>query len=209
VECRREIVLYAYPLLAALRSEEGKAGRFAYSATAPQSIWRDAASIHEPAKEELARKDAVRRLSELATVTRRFSRPLPFLLFMAVPMLAMLASLVVFRVLLTSVVTTLFVSSLVVFTFMMFTFVMLACSGLGCAVRIPVIFGIALILVVASILFMSALPIGCLDVLFVCRRAFLGCWPCIVAAGTVEAGAVVNIRPVIDHCPINISIVDG
>jgi hypothetical protein len=138
---------------------------------------------------------------------------------MAVPVLAMLASLVVFRVLLTSVVTTLFVSSLVVlafmmFTFMMFTFMMLAfmmlaCSGLRCAVRIPVFFGVALILVVTSSLFMSALRIGCLDVMFVCRRAFLGRWPCVVAAGTVEAGAVVNIRPVIDHRPINISIVDG
>jgi len=133
---------------------------------------------------------------------------------MAVPVLAMLASLVVFRVLLTSVVTTLFVSSLVVLAFMMFTFMMfacmmLACSGLDCAVRIPVFFGVALILVVTSSLFMSALRIGCLDVMFVCRRAFLGRWPCVVAAGTVEAGAVVNIRPVIDHCPINISIVDG
>ena len=42
---------------------------------AGRSIWRDAASTHDPAKEELARKDAVRRLSELAQVTRRFGRP--------------------------------------------------------------------------------------------------------------------------------------
>ena len=50
---------------------------------------------------------------------------------MAVPVLAMLASLVVFRVLLTSAVTTLFVSSLVVLAFMMFTCMMLACSIRG------------------------------------------------------------------------------
>jgi len=42
---------------------------------AGRSIWRDAASTHDPKKRESAAKDAVSRLSELASVTRRHGRP--------------------------------------------------------------------------------------------------------------------------------------
>jgi hypothetical protein len=65
-----------------------------------------------------------------------------------------------------------------------------------------------LIYVATSILFMSTLAIAQCDLLFVSCRLFPGSRPCVVAAWTIEAGAIVNIRPIIDHCPINISIVD-
>jgi tagatose 1,6-diphosphate aldolase len=42
---------------------------------AGRSIWRDAAATHDPEKRVSAVKDALRRLSELAAVTRRFGRP--------------------------------------------------------------------------------------------------------------------------------------
>jgi tagatose 1,6-diphosphate aldolase len=42
---------------------------------AGRSIWRDAASTHDPSKREEAAKDAVRRLSELGALTRRHGRP--------------------------------------------------------------------------------------------------------------------------------------
>jgi tagatose 1,6-diphosphate aldolase len=42
---------------------------------AGRSIWRDAASTHDPEKREAAVKDAVNRLSELAAVTRKYGRP--------------------------------------------------------------------------------------------------------------------------------------
>jgi tagatose 1,6-diphosphate aldolase len=42
---------------------------------AGRSIWRDAASTHDPGQRDLAAQDAVRRLSELAAVTRRYGRP--------------------------------------------------------------------------------------------------------------------------------------
>jgi tagatose 1,6-diphosphate aldolase len=42
---------------------------------AGRSIWRDAAATHDPEKRISAAKDALRRLSELAAVTRRFGRP--------------------------------------------------------------------------------------------------------------------------------------
>ena len=42
---------------------------------AGRSIWRDAASTHDPEKRESAAKDATRRLSELAVVTRKYGRP--------------------------------------------------------------------------------------------------------------------------------------
>jgi tagatose-1,6-bisphosphate aldolase len=42
---------------------------------AGRSIWRDAASTHDPEKREAAVKDAVKRLSELAAVTRKYGRP--------------------------------------------------------------------------------------------------------------------------------------
>ncbi|MBV9276378.1 MAG: tagatose 1,6-diphosphate aldolase [Verrucomicrobia bacterium] len=42
---------------------------------AGRSIWRDAASTHDPKKRESAAKDAHSRLSELAAVTRRHGRP--------------------------------------------------------------------------------------------------------------------------------------
>src|SRR5215469_861606 len=42
---------------------------------AGRSIWRDAASTHDPKKRASAAKDAVRRLSELAAVTRQYGRP--------------------------------------------------------------------------------------------------------------------------------------
>jgi tagatose-1,6-bisphosphate aldolase len=42
---------------------------------AGRSIWRDAASTHDPAKREAAAKDSVRRLSELAAVARQHGRP--------------------------------------------------------------------------------------------------------------------------------------
>jgi tagatose 1,6-diphosphate aldolase len=42
---------------------------------AGRSIWRDAASTHDPRKREAAAQDAIRRLSELTAVTRRHGRP--------------------------------------------------------------------------------------------------------------------------------------
>jgi tagatose 1,6-diphosphate aldolase len=42
---------------------------------AGRSIWRDAASTHDPKKRESAAKDAASRLSELAAVTRQHGRP--------------------------------------------------------------------------------------------------------------------------------------
>jgi tagatose 1,6-diphosphate aldolase len=42
---------------------------------AGRSIWRDAAATHDPQKRVSAVKDALRRLSELAAVTRQFGRP--------------------------------------------------------------------------------------------------------------------------------------
>jgi tagatose 1,6-diphosphate aldolase len=42
---------------------------------AGRSIWRDAAATHDPEKRASASKDALRRLSELAAVTRQFGRP--------------------------------------------------------------------------------------------------------------------------------------
>jgi len=42
---------------------------------AGRSIWRDAASTHDPKKRESAAKDAVGRLSELAAVTKQHGRP--------------------------------------------------------------------------------------------------------------------------------------
>ncbi|MBV8375995.1 MAG: tagatose 1,6-diphosphate aldolase [Verrucomicrobia bacterium] len=42
---------------------------------AGRSIWRDAASTHDPAKRESAAKEAVRRLSELGALTRKYGRP--------------------------------------------------------------------------------------------------------------------------------------
>jgi tagatose 1,6-diphosphate aldolase len=42
---------------------------------AGRSIWRDAASTHDPDKRGAAAQDAVKRLSELAAVTRKYGRP--------------------------------------------------------------------------------------------------------------------------------------
>ncbi len=42
---------------------------------AGRSIWRDAASTHDPARREAAAKDAARRLSELSAVTRKYGNP--------------------------------------------------------------------------------------------------------------------------------------
>jgi tagatose 1,6-diphosphate aldolase len=42
---------------------------------AGRSIWRDAASTHDPKKRESAAKDAASRLSQLAAVTRQHGRP--------------------------------------------------------------------------------------------------------------------------------------
>jgi tagatose 1,6-diphosphate aldolase len=42
---------------------------------AGRSIWRDAAATHDPKKRKSAAKDALRRLSELAAVTRQFGKP--------------------------------------------------------------------------------------------------------------------------------------
>jgi tagatose 1,6-diphosphate aldolase len=42
---------------------------------AGRSIWRDAASTHEPSKRDAAVRDAARRLSELASVTRQHGKP--------------------------------------------------------------------------------------------------------------------------------------
>jgi len=42
---------------------------------AGRSIWRDAAATHDPEKRKSAAKDALRRLSELAAVTRQLGKP--------------------------------------------------------------------------------------------------------------------------------------
>jgi tagatose 1,6-diphosphate aldolase len=42
---------------------------------AGRSIWRDAASTHDPDRRGAAAQDAVKRLSELAAVTRKYGRP--------------------------------------------------------------------------------------------------------------------------------------
>ncbi|MBV9490897.1 MAG: tagatose 1,6-diphosphate aldolase [Verrucomicrobia bacterium] len=42
---------------------------------AGRSIWRDAASTHDPQKREAAAKEAARRLAELGAVTRRYGQP--------------------------------------------------------------------------------------------------------------------------------------
>ena len=42
---------------------------------AGRSIWRDAASTHDPAKKAAAQKDAIGRLAELAAITRKHGRP--------------------------------------------------------------------------------------------------------------------------------------
>lgn len=42
---------------------------------AGRSIWRDAASTHDPAKKAAAQKDAAGRLAELAAITRKHGRP--------------------------------------------------------------------------------------------------------------------------------------
>jgi hypothetical protein len=125
----------------------------------------------------------------------------------------MAATVVLSFVMLTLVMFTLVMLNCVMFTLvtltlLVFTLLMITCPGLGHPVRVPVIHRVALIRVMTSILFMSALTIGCLHAPFMLRRLFLGSWSRIGSARAVEAGVIINVCPVVDNRTVNIGIMD-
>jgi hypothetical protein len=60
-----------------------------------------------------------------------------------------------------------------------------------------------------SILFMRALTIGCLYTPLMRYRVFLSGRSRVVSTGAVEAGVIIIVGPVVDHCAVNVGITDN
>jgi hypothetical protein len=116
----------------------------------------------------------------------------------------MMLSFVMFSlVMLSFVMFSLVMSSLVMFSFVVFTYFDL--SGVD---RMTVISGVALVWVVTSLYQVCALTICRLKMSLVLGRRFLGSRSRVDSTGAVEADVIINDSPVVDHCTVNIGVVD-